>query len=108
MNIPEKVHINGIPFDVHILDTMGAVLDNKLAACISYQDQQIVLEQRGGHMMQVSLLHEVIHGMLFALGRSDHDEVLVDGLAHQLHMFIRDNPKVFEFTTTDRNTDAHL
>lgn len=95
MKIPEKVHISGIPFDVRTLETMGAALDNKLAACISYQDQQIVLEQRGEHMMEVSFLHEVIHGMMFALGRSEHDEVLVDGLAHQLHLFIKDNPDIF-------------
>jgi hypothetical protein len=45
-------------------------------------------------VQRVTLWHEVIHGILFAAGMSDHDEQVVDALAHGLVQVLRDNPKL--------------
>ena len=60
-------------------------------------DQEInIKEFSGKDTMNVSFLHECIHGMLYSLGYLKHDEKMIDGLAHQLYAFIVDNPQVFE------------
>jgi len=41
---------------------------------------------------RVTLWHEIVHGILFAAGITDHDEVLVDALGHGLTQVLRDNP----------------
>ena len=43
---------------------------------------------------RVTLWHEVLHGILFAAGLSDHDEQLVDALAHGIVQVLRDNPEL--------------
>jgi hypothetical protein len=43
---------------------------------------------------QVTLWHEVVHGILFAAGQTDHDEVLTDAIAHGIVQVLRDNPKL--------------
>jgi len=43
---------------------------------------------------KITLWHEVIHGMLTSLGYVNHDELMVDGLAHVMVQVLRDNPKL--------------
>jgi hypothetical protein len=43
---------------------------------------------------QVTLWHEVVHGILFAAGQTDHDEVLTDAIAHGIVQVLRDNPQL--------------
>lgn len=60
-------------------------------------DQEInIKEFSGKDIMNISFLHECIHGMFYSLGYTEHDEKLIDGLAHQMYAFIVDNPQVFE------------
>lgn len=40
------------------------------------------------------LWHEVIHAVMFQLGYNDHDERLVDGLAHYIVSVLNDNPRL--------------
>jgi hypothetical protein len=40
------------------------------------------------------LWHELIHAMLFQLGYNEHDERLVDGLAHYVVSVLVDNPQL--------------
>lgn len=96
MTIPGKLNINGIQFDVVEIPGDVPALEPRFCASIQYQNQRITLSQMAPEMQKVSLLHEVIHGMLYALGYDDHDEKLVDGLAHQLFLFIIQNPDMFK------------
>jgi hypothetical protein len=44
----------------------------------------------------VTLIHEVLHAALFALGHRKHSELIVDGLAYQLVQILRDNPGLID------------
>ncbi len=43
---------------------------------------------------QVTLWHEIVHGILYAAGQTDHDEVLTDAIAHGIVQVLRDNPEL--------------
>ena len=90
--IPEKIKIGAIPYAV----SYPPDLDTKLTGEIDYLRQTIKLRaQMGAETTRVVLLHEVVHGMLFALGYYEHDEKLVDGLAHMLAQVSDENPALF-------------
>lgn len=44
----------------------------------------------------VTLWHELIHAMLYALGYRKHSERLVDGLAYQMVSLLRENKELFK------------
>ena len=95
MRIPASVQISGIPYAVKIIPTEANALANKFAASIDYEGQTIAIGEQAAESMRVSFWHECIHGMMNALGLDDHDEKLVEGLAHQMFLFTKDNPDVF-------------
>ena len=40
-------------------------------------------------IMAQTFCHELLHALFFSTGRvEDHNEVLIDGLAHSLHQFL--------------------
>lgn len=43
---------------------------------------------------RVVLWHELVHAMLYQLGYNEHDEKLVDGLAHCIVLVLDDNPEL--------------
>ncbi len=45
----------------------------------------------------VTLWHEVIHGILYTAGLRDHDEQIIDALAHGLVQVLSDNPEIVPF-----------
>lgn len=97
MKIPEKVVISGVPFDVMMINANVANLNNQYVGVLNECDQLICIKECASEMQYINFLHECVHGMLFGIGiLGDHDEKLVDGLAHQLYLFIRDNPDVFK------------
>lgn len=96
MNIPTSVKIGATTYTVK--QVQGASkLDPRFAASITQASQTIVVDgDMAFDVLETSFLHEVIHGMLYELGYTDHDEVKVDGLAHQLHQLIKNNPTMFQ------------
>lgn len=46
----------------------------------------------------VTLWHEIFHAVLANAGLTDHDEKLLDALAHGTIMLIRDNPHLITYT----------
>lgn len=96
MKIPKVVKINGIPYKITRDEKFYAGNYNEYAG--EFFDTKQIINIRpdmSDDITNVSLLHECIHGMLFSLGYDEHDEQLVDGLAYQLYMLIKDNPKMF-------------
>jgi hypothetical protein len=74
-----------------------AVVESELAAygSIDYETQTISI--RAGMSTEartVTLWHEIIHGIMYNLGYSKHNELLVDGLAHGVFQALTDNPKL--------------
>ena len=95
MKIPNKVIINSVPYKVNVKSNLRMGTD--FAGEIWETDQEInTKEFSGKDIMNISFLHECIHGMFYSLGYTEHDEKLIDGLAHQMYAFIVDNPQVFE------------
>jgi hypothetical protein len=43
---------------------------------------------------KVTLWHEIIHGILFAAGLTDHDEQVTDAIAHGIVQVLADNPEL--------------
>ena len=60
---------------------------------LCFREQKITIADVGTEYTNISFLHECIHGFMEALGINvnQHDEVLVDGLAHQLFEFLSTN-----------------
>lgn len=96
MRIPDNVRISGIPYAIEIIPAKAGALNTKFAAAIDYDGQTIAIGEQAPESMRVSFWHEVIHGMLSSLGLDEHDEKLVEGLAHQMFLFVKDNPEVFQ------------
>lgn len=94
MNIPKKIKIGGVPYKVTI--TENVKMGDDYAAEIRYQQQEINIRPAAPEVSEISFWHECVHGMMKALGLSEHDEKLVDGLAFQLHLLVKDNPRLFE------------
>jgi hypothetical protein len=60
---------------------------------IDYDSQTICLRDSLGKDTQaVTLWHEIIHGILYNMGQTNHDEILVDGIAHGIVQVLNDNP----------------
>lgn len=93
MKIPKKVLINSVPFKVMITNSLS--LGMEYGGEISYGTQEINIRPLALECQEIIFLHECVHGMLDSLGYKVHDEKLVDGLAHQMYMLIKDNPEMF-------------
>lgn len=96
MRIPANVHISGIHYAVEVIPTRANALCNKFSASIDYEGQTIAIGEQSPESMKVSFWHEIFHGMMQSIGLDDHDEKLIEGLAHQMFLFVKDNPEVFQ------------
>lgn len=94
MKIPSETVISGITYTVNITDRLS--LGSDYGGEICYGQQEINIRPMATECQDVIFLHECIHGMLKALGYEEHDEKLVDGIAHQFYMWIKDNPEIFK------------
>lgn len=47
-------------------------------------------------MEKVTLIHEILHGHLFHAGIKNHDETMLDVLAHGVLQMIHDNPELLK------------
>ncbi len=97
MNIPQRIRIGAMDFDVVIAPKSGATLEPTYCGMIEQASQTItILDGCGEQQKQLVVLHECIHGILFSAGYKDHDEKMVEALAHGLYMLQRDNPELFK------------
>lgn len=91
-----KVSINGIEYDVKIVKK----LEGNIVGMIDPIEYEITLELGSEKKMLTTLIHEVIHAMLFAngyeLGTKSHNEQLVVALANGVYTFIKNNPEIIK------------
>lgn len=60
-----------------------------------YKKQRITLQPEMHPVVErLVIWHELVHAMLFQLGYNEHDERLVDGLAHYIVSVLVDNPRL--------------
>jgi len=91
MIIPKVATIGGLKFRVKRV--VPSELEVAKEGEINFREQTITICDAGTEYTNISFLHECIHGFMEALGITvaNHDEVLVDGLAHQLYEFLTEN-----------------
>lgn len=66
-------------------------------AHISQSELKIVIAKDLPKSLElVALIHEIIHGVLYSLGHTNHDELLVDGLANGFYQVLKDNPNLLD------------
>ena len=94
MNIPDKVKIGGLIYDVSSSDTLCR--DNDALGSSSGNRQSILIDSTISNQLQEStFIHEVIHQLSFV----HHLEIDEDGTARlesAIYAFIKDNPDIFK------------
>lgn len=81
-----KLRIGAITYDV----TESVMQD---CGCIDYEKQTILIRKGlAADARNVTLWHEILHGILYNMGQVNHDETIVDGLAHGIVQALNDNP----------------
>lgn len=99
MNIPKKLKVGGLHYDVEITNQMHLGAAN-VSAEIMYDELKIRVAPNPEGRMQEDFLHEMLHAIFHGLGYRDHDEKKIDELAQALYAVIVDNPKMFAEKTT--------
>jgi hypothetical protein len=62
---------------------------------IDYETQTISIRKGlAKDARDVTLWHEVIHAIMYNMGHVNHDEIIVDGIAHGVLQCLRDNPQL--------------
>ena len=87
MLIPPKFTLGAIEWKVKIVDDLPDRMGQSDAKTAT-----IFLEKNPNkQILAQTFVHELIHALFFSTGRTEeHDEVLVDGLAHQLHQYLEE------------------
>ena len=92
--IPIKFTLGGTEYRVKIEDSS---IDNAVVAQVSYPEALVSVSSRSkgkkctADYMEASFYHELVHAMLETMGKHtlSEDEELVEGLANQLHQFMK-------------------
>ena len=90
--MPETITIGAVVYRV-----VERELDGTLCGDIDPMACRIrIRDDMHAQAQQVTLWHEVIHGILMNAGYRDHDEQQIDALAYGLVQVLRDNPEMRE------------
>ena len=94
MKIPNKIRIAGVEYDVLYEPTLrdgGSVLFGR----IDYERMQILLSEESNRNHQrycLTLLHEVLHGIVEANGMEvEQEEAVIEMFARGLYQVLQDN-----------------
>jgi len=91
-----KVKIGAIVYDVVIEETLG---DSGYAGQLRVHRSQIAISaQLQSQFAQVTLWHEIVHGILANAGVAiaDHNEELIEKIAYGVLQVLVDNPDIVE------------
>lgn len=89
----KSVKIGPLRYQLIFVERLLSETDNKLQGHIEYQPCTLKVEADADSQIQaVTILHEILHGLLNNVGFYKHDEKLIDTLAHGLFDVIQDNP----------------
>lgn len=95
MNIPSKVRIGSIDYDVELTDETLVLNAQQSLGIIDYDNTKIRIAKdiQSQQKQEQTFLHEVVHGITreFKIDFTEDEETIVDKLAYGLHQIIRDN-----------------
>lgn len=92
MNIPDKIKIGPFNYDVTIVEEVQK--GKEYYGLVEFMKLTIKIQEDIARQQQEqTLLHEVVHAILYQMGRTElnNDEVFVDTFADYLYGFIQDN-----------------
>lgn len=99
--IPTKVMVFGIPYTVDKPDRI-TVDDVNADGSITYNTALIkVVDGMPIEVERATLLHEIMHAMFKGQGQHEyqHDEALLEAIAHGVVQIMRDNPELVKYLT---------
>lgn len=83
MKIPSKFTLGGIDWKV----TEESVLPTALGATSQQQAHVALLAELPTQVKEQTYCHELVHCILYSMGKPEHDETFVDGFATFLHQY---------------------
>ena len=91
MEVYDEVNILGVPYKLKFVDSISK--ERLQLGEIDYLNQEIsILKGMAMETQYITILHEVIHGVLSQLGFEEaQDEHLIDSLATGLYQVLSDN-----------------
>ena len=101
MNIPQKVRIGSVDYDVQLTEENLVCKNQESYGWIDYNYHLIkineALQDKQG--LEQTFLHEMLHGIIRERNLNvENEELIVEEIALGLHQVIRDNPKIFKDT----------
>ena len=96
MNIPNKVKIGGLKYDVLIDDTLYA--KESCIGEIRHKETLIMIDNNlSDEAKGLTLIHEIIHGLLYQIANHEllNNEEFVEPFSNALYALIVDNPDLF-------------
>lgn len=101
MNIPKKVIISGVEYDVIFEDKPLFCNNQRAYAHIDFDNKEISIDGgiQDSQGCNQSLLHEIIHGIVYDREldfKNDDEETIVDQISKGLYQVIKDNPNMFK------------
>lgn len=96
---PVAVKIGALVYAVEYIERLVSVdKHTKLNGNILYNPCLIRVEAESDEQIQaVTVLHEILHGILMQAGRNEHEEKDVEVLAYGLFDVLRSNPTLLEW-----------
>jgi hypothetical protein len=92
--MPEQVRIGPIVYTV-CEESELASASGTLYGDINYGKCRIRIDaDLDPQIKRITLWHEVLHGILNTAAISDHDEQIIDALAHGIVQALHDNPEL--------------
>lgn len=88
--LPKQVAIGPITYKVAEVKTGDSICGD----CNTMKCLIRINKTMDPQIKRVTLWHEIVHGILFTAGMLDHDEQIVDAIAHGVVQVLRDNPEL--------------
>jgi hypothetical protein len=84
MKIPKGFTLAGIPWEVEVR-SMVADGSDAVGRCQGQRARILVESTLKKELKEQTYCHELVHAILFTMGKMEHDEEFVDAFAHLLH-----------------------
>ena len=95
MNIPSKVRVGSVDYDVELTDETLVLNTQQSLGIIDYDNNKIRIANniQSNQRQEQTFLHELVHAITreFKIDFTEDEETIVDKLAYGLHQVIRDN-----------------
>jgi hypothetical protein len=83
MKIPQQFTLGGIDWKV----TQETVIPSALGATSQQLAHVALLKELQKDVKEQTYAHELVHAILYSMGKMEHDEEFVDGFATFLHQY---------------------